>query len=113
MFVDTQFALNAVHLNTGENMSVELEMTAKRNRNIEGTIVLSAMPRKGDGDKEIKLLNLKIRIIQRETEKDLRALRNSVSNRKVAIKPGSTVTVNFTVINFGRDQHFFFKVGSN
>ncbi|XP_068754440.1 von Willebrand factor A domain-containing protein 7-like isoform X2 [Montipora capricornis] len=112
VFVDTQFALNAVHLNTGEKMSVELEMTAKRNRNIEGTIVLSAMPRKGDGDKEIKLLNLKIRIIQRETEKDQQALRSSVPNRKLAIKPGSTVTVNFTVINIGRDQHFFFKISS-
>lgn len=100
-----------MHLNTGEKVLVDLIFTAKKNLNIEETLLLGTVARReGTGGEEIKLKRLKIKIIRREHENKSPSLKFSVPNRKVAIQPGSTLTVNFTVINAGRDQQFFFKV---
>lgn len=106
-----QFAQDTVYLNTGEKVLVELILTAKKNLNIKETLLLGTVARReGTGGEKIKLQRLKIKILRRELESKSPTLKSSVPNRKVAIQPGSTLTVNFTVTNAGRDQQFFFKV---
>ena len=100
-----------MYLNTGEKVLVELILTAKKNLNIKETLLLETVARSEEtGGEKIKLQRLKIKILRRELESKSPTLKSSVPNRKVAIQPGSTLTVNFTVKNAGRDQQFFFKV---
>ena len=81
-------------------------MVAKQNRHKEEAIMISAMPKASP--KEIRLFSQKVKIIL--TEKVLSKLKSVVPSGRVTLRAGSTVTVNFTVINAGQSEEFAFKV---
>lgn len=85
-------------------------MVATQNRDLEETIVISAIPQAGG--QEIKLFSQHVKIIRRhgKEKNGLPALKSLVPRRKETIQAGSTVTVNFTVRNDGHDEEFLFKV---
>ena len=95
-----RFVPNPVNLDNSETTVLKLVMNTKQNRPSEEEIVVSALP--NWSSKMIKLFSKKVQVIP--------ALKSVVSSGKVLMSTGAIVSETFTVINFGRRQHFTFKV---
>jgi len=100
------FTPNSVYLNTNEKLSLKLTMVAKQNRLLEETLVISAMPQ--PSGKKIRLFSQNVKIILKD--EIIPALKSLVPSGQRRITAGTTVRVNFTIINVGHDETFTFKV---
>lgn len=106
-----EFPLNPVYLNTSAKAPLELTIEAIRNRDLEETILISAVPQASG--KEIKLFSQHVKIIHTTKKDGLPLLRSLLPSGKIKMTANSTVTVNITVMNVGKDGQCSFKVSAS